>query len=191
MTGINLTITIDDALLRDGLHAMITRLDRPGPFYAAVGSQLVRSTGRNFLGQHGPDGAPWTPLTPSTIRNRLRRGRSGIAILRETGTLKGSVSFEVAAAGVLIGATAPYAGIHQHGGTIQMPARSGRIYRKQGADGSLGRQFAKRKNKTSVPTEVSVPAHAITIPARPYLGVGAADIDDIQALAIRWLSGQL
>jgi phage virion morphogenesis protein len=191
MTGINLTITINDVLARDDLREMIARIDQPAPFYNAIGNLLVASVGENFLAERAPDGTPWTPLAPATIAARRRRGSSAIAILRERGRLKGSISHQVEADGVRIGATAPYAAIHQFGGTINKSARSGKIFRRQFADGSFGRQFAKKKNKTSVATDVSIPAHSVTIPARPYLGVGANDIDDIQRLADRWLSGKL
>lgn len=191
MTDFNLTITIDDVLLKGDLRELRGRLDRPQPFYSAIGNLLVASVGENFLGEHAPDGTPWAPLKPSTIRNRKRRGRSGLAILRERGILKGSVSYDVTTNGVQIGATAPYAAIHQFGGTIQKAARTGQIFRRQFADGSLGRQFAKRKNKTSVATDVAIGAHSITIPARPYLGVSPTDIDDIRRLADRWLTGAL
>lgn len=191
MTGISLTITIDDALVRGDLREMIARIDHPGPFYNAIGNLLVASVGENFLAERAPDGTPWTPLAPATIATRRRRGSSAIAILRERGYLKGSISHQVEAGGVRVGATVPYAAIHQFGGTINKAARSGKIYRRQFADGSFGRQFAKRKNKTTVATDVSIGAHTITIPARPYLGIGAGDIDDIQRLADRWLSGKL
>ena len=68
-----------------------------------------------------------------------------------------------------------------------MAPRTGRIYRRQFADGSFGRRFAKKKNKTSVATEVVVGAHRITIPARPFLGIGPEDEADIIEAARRWL----
>ena len=90
--------------------------------------------------------------------------------------------------GAIIGSKVEYAAIHQFGGTIDMPARAGTIFRRRFADGSLGRRFAKRKNKTSVGTEVAIGAYRITIPARPFLGVSRNDEADIFALAHRWLA---
>lgn len=68
-----------------------------------------------------------------------------------------------------------------------MPARQGKIFRRRLKDGTLGRRFAKRKNKSSVATDVKIGAHLITIPARPFLGLSATDGIDIIDLAQRWL----
>ncbi|MEI2806244.1 MAG: phage virion morphogenesis protein [Albidovulum sp.] len=189
MTGFSIRIEVDDAKARRNLEELLARMANPRPFYQAVGNLLVASVGRNFQREAGPDGAPWTPLRPATIRKRQRRGLSGLAILRERGRLAGSIFHQVEEGGVRIGVPSGirYGAIHQFGGTIDMAPRTGRIYRRQFADGSFGRRFAKKKNKTSVATEVVVGAHRITIPARPFLGIGPEDEADIIEAARRWL----
>jgi phage virion morphogenesis protein len=189
MTGFSIRIEVDDAEARRNLEELLARMANPRPFYQAVGNLLVASVGRNFQREAGPDGAPWTPLRPATIRKRQRRGLSGLAILRERGRLAGSIFHQVEEGGVRIGVPSGirYGAIHQFGGTIDMAPRTGRIYRRQFADGSFGRRFAKKKNKTSVATEVAVGAHRITIPARPFLGIGPEDEADIIEAAQRWL----
>lgn len=187
MSGLSIRIEIDAEAARSNLDALLDRMSHPGPFYDAVGNLMVGSVGENFLAQRAPDGSPWTPLRPATIRNRLRRGRSALAILRETGALAGSIAYRVEPEGVRIGAGPVYAAIHQFGGSIDRAARGGKIFRRQFADGSFGRRFAKRKNKTSVATDVSIGAHQIVIPARPYLGISSQDEIDIIELARRWL----
>lgn len=191
MTGFNIQVEIDAGDARDNLDALIGRLGQPRSFYQAIGNHMVASTGENFLAETTPDGTPWTPLKPATIKARQRRGRSGLGILRERGRLKGSISFQLEEGGVRIGSPVAYAAIHQFGGTIERLARQGSIFRRQNKDGSFGRRFAKRKNKTSVATAVSIGAHQITIPARPFLGVGPGDVDDILRLAEQWLTGNL
>lgn len=188
MTGFSIRIEIDEEEARRNLNELLARMSNPRPFYEAAGNILVRSVGENFQRQSAPDGTPWMPLRPATIRARHRRGRSAIAILRETGILAGSIFHQVDDDGVRVGSPVEYAAIHQFGGTIDMPARAGKIYRRQFADGSFGRRFAKRKNKTSVATEVAIGAHQITIPARPFLGIGPDDETDIIAAARRWLA---
>ena len=189
MTGFSIRIEVDDAEARRNLEELLARMANPRPFYQAVGNLLVTSVGRNFQREAGPDGAPWTPLRPATIRKRQRRGLSGLAILRERGRLAGSIFHQVEEGGVRIGVPSgiPYGAIHQFGGTIDMPARQGKIWHRQFADGSFGRRFAKKKNKTSVATGVAVGAHRITIPARPFLGIGPEDEADIIEAARRWL----
>lgn len=187
MTGFSIRIEINIEEARANLNALLERMSNPRPFYLAVGNLLVGSVGENFRRETGPDGTPWAPLSAATIKARQRRGKSAIAILRETGVLAGSIASEVADDGVRVGAVPAYAAIHQFGGTIDMPARTSKIYRRQNKDGSFGRRFAKRKNKTTVATDVEIGAHQIKIPARPYLGISETDKTDIIALARRWL----
>lgn len=187
MTGFSIRIDIDAEEARANLDALLDRMADPAPFYREVGNLLVGSVGENFRRQQTPQGVPWQPLRPATIRARQRRGRSALAILRETGVLAGSISFEVAPDGVRIGSPVRYAAIHQFGGTIDRAPRTGRIYRRQFSDGSFGRRFAKKENKTTVATKVAIGAHRIRIPARPFLGVSDQDETDIIELARRWL----
>jgi len=187
MTGFTIQIEITESEARANLDGLLDRMDNPRPFYQAAGDLLVGSVGENFRREGAPDGTAWTPLRPATIKARQRRGRSALAILRETGILAGSIFHEVADDGVRIGSPVKYAAIHQFGGTIDMPARSGKIYRTQNKDGSIGRRFAKRKNKTTVATDVSVGAHQIRIPARPFLGISPNDEADLIEIARRWL----
>jgi phage gpG-like protein len=189
MTGFSIRIGIDEAEARRNLGELLARMANPRPFYEAAGNLLVASVGRNFQREGTPEGTPWTPLSPATIRKRKSRGIAGLAILRERGRLAGSIFHQVEAAGVRIGVPSGirYGAIHQFGGTIEKPARAGSIWRRQNRDGSFGRRFAKKRNKTSVATEVAIPAHRITIPARPFLGIGPEDEADIIEAARRWL----
>lgn len=189
MTGFSIRIEIDEETARRNLAELVARMADPRPFYQAAGNLIVASVGRNFQRQGTPDGTPWTPLRPATVRARQRRGLSGLAILRERERLAGSIFHQVEEGGVRIGVPSgiPYGAIHQFGGTIDMAPRTGTIFRSQFADGSFGRRFAKRKNKTSVATEVAIGAHRITIPARPFLGLGPEDETDIVAAARGWL----
>lgn len=63
------------------------------------------------------------------------------------------------------------AGIQEYGAIINMPARQGEIYRKTKKDGSwtkkYGSRFVKKSQANSI-TKVSVPAHTVIIPPRPF-----------------------
>lgn len=184
MSGISIEVGLDAAEARNRLQDMIARMARPRPFYAEVGDILVGSAGRNFQAQTGPDGRKWTPLRPGTISARIRKGQVPITILRGnrkgvSGTpLAGSISHEASDDGVRVGSPIPYAAIHQLGGTIEKPAGTG---------WKAGRRFAKR-SEAPEGRDVAIPAHRITIPARPYLGVSAADQEEIFDAAEYWLS---
>jgi phage virion morphogenesis protein len=188
MTGISVTAEIDDKAARFRLNAMMARMENPLGFHKEVGEYLHLSTNQNFQSETDPDGLPWQKLLPRTIRRRTKRKKAGLAILRETGVLKGSISTEPTAGQVIIGAAAPYAAIHQLGGTIKKPARKSVLFLKRNArTGEIGHRFVKRK-KSNVVQDVTIPAHKITIPARPYIGIGADDVDSIVNIANTWLS---
>lgn len=68
-----------------------------------------------------------------------------------------------------------------------MPAREQTLYFKRNRKGDVGRRFvAKKKANHTVTAQRS--SHQITIPARPFLGVTAADEAEIADIAERWLN---
>lgn len=186
MTGISFRAELDATEAQNRLHQLVKLMDQRRPFFAAVGEQLVLSAGRNFKAQAAPDGTPWTPLKPATIKARARRGRSKISILRDRGLLAGSINYQATDDEVRIGSPVEYAAIHQLGGEIEKQERTAQIFRRKGKDGKLGRRFVKKK-KANVVTDVSIGAHAINIPARPFLGISPADEAEIFDAAERWL----
>ena len=177
MTGISIIVELDDEAARNNLREMVARMERPLPFYTAVGNTLVSSTGERFRAQVAPDGTPWTPLKQATIRARLKRGGSAISILRDQGHLIGSINAAPSDDDVRIGSASPYAAIHQLGGIIEKQAS---------ARYKVGRRFAKRH--VSGGADVSIAAHRITIPARPYLGISKQDEVEIFETAADWLT---
>ena len=94
MIGISLKAELDATDAQRKLRAMINLMGRKKPFFDDVGNLLVASVGRRFKSERAPDGTPWAPLAPATIKARTRRRRSKIAILRETGRLAGSVNYQ-------------------------------------------------------------------------------------------------
>lgn len=81
-----------------------------------VASYMEREVKGYFAAQAGPDG-PWAPLAASTLQTK----GSG-AILRETGSLVGSISGEGSGKRAVISAGTSY-GIYHHTGTSKMPQR--------------------------------------------------------------------
>lgn len=127
----------------------------------------MRSNQQNFDREQASDGTPWAPLAPSTIRRREKKGQVPIKILTATKALNASVLYQIEGDALRVGSGLPQAAIHQLGGTINRPARTGRAF---------GRD------------SVSIPAYTITMPARPYLGVSAEDETIIIELADEWLN---
>ncbi|HBS99184.1 MAG TPA: phage virion morphogenesis protein [Citreicella sp.] len=185
-----LTIGFDtelrDADARRALEEMLQRMENKLPFYKAVGDRMLMSTTDRFTHENAPDGTPWAALRAATIKARERRKQTPIVKLRAEGHLKGSISYEATAEEVRVGSPVEYAAIHQLGGTINKPARQAKIYRKKDEAGQVGRRFVSKDDANDV-TDVTIPAHKITIPARPYLGLSAADEEGVLEDAETWL----
>lgn len=187
MTGVSVTVEIDDKRIRASLRSMMERMENPLGFYEEVGQELLDIMDRNFETESDPDGIPWKKLLPSTVWQKRRRG-SGGGILSDQGHLKGSINIRPTSEQVSIGSPMEYAAIHQLGGTIKKPARKAVLFLKRNArTGEIGHRFVERK-KSNVVQDVTIPAHTITIPARPYIGIGANDVDSIIKIANTWLS---
>ncbi|MBI1246159.1 MAG: phage virion morphogenesis protein [Alphaproteobacteria bacterium] len=184
MSGIS--FQIDDKELLDKLNLLAASSERPQAMMHAIGAAMVQSTQRRFEREAGPDGRPWPKLSPRTANKRLGRSRRGYAhMLRVTGRLYQSISYQADGLSVAWGTNVVYGPIHQLGGTIDMPARSQRIYLRNIRKGGQTRtRFGKQSHKTAEPRDVNVGPHTITIPARPYLGLSAADREEIIAQAV-------
>lgn len=191
MTGISMEFEFDDREAQAMLRGLISRMDNRRPFFERVGDRLVNSTSLNFHNERAPDGTPWTPLKAATIRARTRKGQLPLTILRTNtrigSSLAGSVNRQASKDEVKIGTPAAYGAIHQLGGTISKPSRQANIYRMKDKNGTVGRRFVSKDEANHV-TDVTIPAHSISIPARPFLGVSPADREAIIKDAEDWLT---
>ncbi len=127
-----------------------------------VGSYGVSSTQQRFLDERGPDGQPWK-------KSRRARERGG-QTLRDKGLLFSSLAHNTNPSSVEWGSNRIDAGIHQLGGTIRP-----KTAKKLAFKGVNGMVFADK----------------VTIPARPYLGINAEDVAEINATAQDWMKGML
>lgn len=189
MTGVKITVELRDEEAREGLQRVFDRLGAQGrlDLNRQIGTHMVNQTQKHFREERAPDGTPWQHLSPATIRKRMKNSRSALAILRDSGILSGGVNYRATPDEVSVGATAPYAMIHQFGGTVTIPGREQTLYFKQDRTGQAGRRFAKRKKATRE-TMVKIPSYQVTIPARPYLGLSDQDERIIAEIAEDWLS---
>lgn len=194
MAGTHITFTVDDAALR----AMLERQAQPATgstsgrdtLAARIGERLVKSTRERFKTQTAPDGTPWAPLKPATIR---RKKYNPDKIL----TLRGYLGGNAASGGqgprfqpiddytVEVGVNAKYGAIHQFGGEIQRSSRQATVRYRSVAGRVL---FAGRKDKKATARQVSIPEHSITMPARPFLGISASDDQDIRQIIRDWIA---
>ncbi|WP_226781846.1 phage virion morphogenesis protein [Oceaniglobus trochenteri] len=171
MSGISVEIQVSTEEVSARLKRMVEQMDRPIGFYRQVGEHMLNSTRDNFSAESSPQDVPWAQLKPSTIRAREKKRQTPIRKLQVTKNtgLMASINVRPTDTEVRIGSPKEYAAIHQLGGTIQKAARK--------------HSWIKGGEKN-----VSIPAHQITIPARPYLGVSEEDERIIIEIADEWLN---
>lgn len=180
MAGIRIKSTVSDAQAR----AMLARLGEPGTqdLMPRLGEYLQASTQKRFKTQSAPDGTVWRPLQPR-YASRKKYAKDKILTLR--GYLRSGIHYQVTGdAEVEVGSNTKYAAIHQLGGTIEMPARQATVRYRSEAGRVL---FAGKKHKRATDRQVTIPAHQMNIPARPFLGIGPADEKEIQRIISDWV----
>ncbi|MEW9304716.1 phage virion morphogenesis protein [Labrys neptuniae] len=201
MAGTSITIDVDSKPVRDGLKAAADTGRDLSPLMDAIGQAVLTSTQMRFEAQAGPGRAKWAPFAASTLK-RMPKRRTPAQLLRDSGRLYSSLTFEAGTDQVVVGTNVVYAGIHQLGGDIVKPEREGSatfIYAKEGAgrtkDGKrVGSKlrFAKASTraKSKHTRDFTVPEHTIHIPARPYLGVDKDDELEILGTITDFLKGK-
>lgn len=154
MTGATLTAGLDDAALRAAVARVLKLMRDPAPLLRQIGAGIVDATHGRFASGTDPDGKPWAPLQPAYAALKTNS-----QILVERHGLYDSIHFRVDGHRVLIGSAKVYAAIHQFGGTIKPKNAKALVF-------MLGGRMVR--------------AHSVFIPARPYLGMGAADIEAVE-----------
>jgi phage virion morphogenesis protein len=153
MTGITFTVSANDEISR----ALKALAEQDGGLAKAslknIGELVVRQTRARFAQQIGPNGEAWKALNPE-----YAAAKKGPGILRESGQLAASIIWQLDGDNLRIGTNKVYGAIHQFGGKI-VPRTAGALMFRIG--GRL------------------VIAKAVTIPARPYLGISASDASAI------------
>lgn len=165
---------VKDEGMAVGLARVAEGYRSPLPLMRDIAGFLKKETDDNFAAQGRPAWMGFAPWAPSTLK---RRGTNAV-MLQDNGRLAGSIAISYDRTHATIGSNVRYAAIHQLGGTIQRAAYSKQVRHRTNAKGELlrtagfngkGLVFAKGSHKRALTRWFEVPAHAITIPARPYL----------------------
>lgn len=161
-------------------------------FKKSLAGVLFTQRAEVFDQQGGASGG-WVPLAPSTLARRNKKiksskarknalaakGMGGVKILQDKGTLRQSFTpdsgpgdaFKVVETDgdqVRIATNVKYAAIHNFGGTIAWP----------GTSKGFGRG-------------IEIPAHPITIPARPFDEFSDQDLTEINELTENFVNGNI
>lgn len=137
------------------------------------------AVGENFEQQGRPKWLGWSP------RYARRRGR--VRYCSDlVGWLRASLQYSDNDMAT-VGTNVIYAGIHQSGGKISIPARSQQAYYRQNKDGTLNNQFA-RKSKANYAEWNTIPAYEIKMPARPFLFLAESDVSAMEEKSVNYFS---
>lgn len=176
-------ISIADEALRAALGRVIASLRDTTPVMRALSEIMLDASARAFQDNADPaTGAPWKPLSASRQRQRAKKDRSIANMLQDSGLLVGSTARppgqgavrEIGPDHALVGTNVPYAAAHQFGAVIRREAAPMTV-RLRKWKGRI--EFAKAKHKRVRIVDTIRRAHAVTIPARPFIGVGPTDIE--------------
>jgi len=166
MTAI--TLTIEDAELKAALARLTAGLRSPAPLYKAIGEDLVQSTKDRFASSTGPDGQRWAPNSEATF----------LAFVDKfTKTTRKDGRLNAKGAGVVMGKK-PLVG--------ESGSLSSQIFYNLIPGGlEVGSTMEYAAMQQFGGTIADWPHLWGDIPARPFLGVSAADtehiLDEIQA----------
>ncbi len=158
MTGATAFLDVGAALA--GMERAAMAVAHPAPLLRQIGLVLQHGAQERFRSGEDPEGKPWAPLLPAYAA--VKRGPSILVGSGMAGGLQGSITFDTGANHVAVGSNKVYAAVHQFGAVIKPKAGGGLRFRLAGR---------------------WVFARQVTIPARPYLGVSAADQVEIAELA--------
>ncbi len=157
------TIAVEDEQVVAALQRLRARTDNLGPVLKAIGEDLVESTKQRFATGAGPDGTPWAANSAVTISRYLG--------LTKGNTKKdGSLSKKGAAR---LGAKKPLTGETSALGQQIHYQVSGNVLEVGSTmEYAAMQQFGGRK--------ADFPNLWGDIPARPFLGLSAGDVADIE-----------
>ncbi len=154
---VQLTVQGDDIVIR--AFARIQDKSMRGDLMDEIGAYGVSSTQQRFIDGQGPGGINWK----KSFRARQQNGQT----LRADNHLFNSLTHDFNDSSVSWGTNIPYAGIHQHGGTIRPKAAKKLAF--------------KLANGRFVMTD------KVEMPARPFLGIDDDDGDEIKNIAVDWM----
>jgi len=173
MAGV--TIQVDDAGVRQALGTLLARVQDPQPALRSLGEALLNSTKARFRAQRGPDGAAWKPNSDVTLLRYLT-SRKGTLSKRKTATGGRTLTQKGAKA---LGAKAILYDRGRLFGTLRYQVSRDSL--AVGTDRRYGAMMQFGGSRTQYPHLWG------DIPARPYLGLSAADRDTTLAIFRRFL----
>lgn len=164
------TISVDDAEVMAALNRLRGKTDNLGPALKAIGEDLVESTKRRFATATAPDGTPWAANSPVTISRYLGLTKGNY---KKDGSLSKKGEARATAKKPLTGETGAL------GGQIHYQVAGNVLEVGSSMEYAAMQQFGGRKSEfTNLWGD---------IPARPFLGLSAADKAGIEETVLDYL----
>lgn len=184
MAGARIEFTVDTKLANEALAKAAAALggESLNLLLEDIGEYLLRATRDRADTQHGPNGETWQALSPRYARRKAKK-RAGVPMLKWDNHMLGDrLAHQVEGTSLLVGTNAKYGAIHQFGGDIEVPEHTREVYFRTNKDQTEVEPLFVEKRKSNFAQTVTIPAHTVHIPARPWLGVSAADAKEIVEL---------
>ena len=147
--------------LNNALNNAAKKLSNKKLLMATIGETLVSGTMKRFAAEEDPEGRKWK----QSQRAQVQGGQT----LSDNAHLRNSIDYAATSDKVMVGSNLVYARIHQLGGTIN--AKNGNYLKFKTANGGF------------------VSVKKVDMPARPYLGVSAADLEEVKAVFTEFMKG--
>lgn len=174
------SIRTDDTSLQRELAGIVRRGQDLTPAMKSFGEYMRGRTEERFSSEEDPDGRSW----PES-KTAKKEGRK---VLTKTHRLRRSITSVAGRSSLILGTNVVYGRIHQLGGAVRHPARTRTLFFKKSQGGRLkGRTVFAKEAKARFGMRVEGSAHAIGIPARPYLGFNSADVAEAVATVKAYL----
>jgi phage virion morphogenesis protein len=164
------TVTVDDTQVLAALRRLRQKTDNLAPVLKQVGEDLVESTKQRFATATAPDGTPWAPNTQVTILKYLGLSKGNY---NKDGKLSQKGAGRVTSKKPLTGETGAL------GQQIHYQVSGNVLEVGSAMEYAAMQQFGGRKS--------DFPNLWGDIPARPFLGLSAGDVADIEQTVLDYL----
>lgn len=178
-------IVFDVTDFERSLGELINSFEKRAPLMKKLAGLMEDAVQENFEQQGRPKWLGWSP--------RYAKQRGPGQILQRSGRLAASITAYSDNEMATVGTNVIYAGIHQSGGKISIPARSQKAYYRHNTNdykkigGILENRFAK-KSRSNYSEWHTIPAYEINMPARPFLRLTESDISEMEERAADYFS---
>jgi phage virion morphogenesis protein len=151
------SITLNDLDVQTALAKLAQQINNREPVLEEIGAEILKRVQLNFRNSQSPEGIAWASL-------KSRNGKP----LVDTSRLRNSITAQATNDSVSVGTNVVYAAVHQFGHTFNRNPRTHIMNFRRARNGQVGNRFV-RADRANFTQSVTIGAHSITIPARPFL----------------------